>query len=179
MEFDFANPMNLYAFACLRLTRKSYEFVFVCASLPIQSTSDDVPRSRSFPQAFCCSLCGSFGFRCLSFGLDAMAASPAARYRMRWSDEAGTESSGEEYMEDFKAKYKAAKSGHKGGLHERCEVVLREQVDTKAHLKTWLNKVEKPEEVQEAMKVKVPKEIVCSEHGNSSTIGLYRFYMRL
>ena len=45
MEFDFANPMNLYAFACLRLTRKSYEFVFVCASLPIQSTSDDVPRT--------------------------------------------------------------------------------------------------------------------------------------
>ena len=98
---------------------------------------------------------------------------------MRWSDDAATESSGEEYMEDFKAKYKAAKSGHKGGLQERCEVVLLEQVDTNARLKTWLNKVEKPEEVQQAMKVKVPKEIVCNEHGDSSTIGLYRFYMRL
>ena len=107
-----------------------------------------------------------------------MAGSSAASRRMRW-DDAGTESSGEEDMEDFKARYKAEKSGHRGGLRERCDVVLQEQVDKKGHSKTWLNKVEKPEEVQQAMKVKVPKEIVCNEHGDSSTIGLYRFYMRL
>ena len=98
---------------------------------------------------------------------------------MRWSDDAGTESSGEEYMEEFQARYKATKSGHKGGLHERCEVARQEFADTKGHRKTWQTKIAHPEEVQEAMKVKVPKEIVCNEHGDSSTIGLYRFYMRL
>ena len=180
MEFDFANPM--YAFACIRLTRSSYEFVFVWASPPARVLVMTSPVAVGLhTQASSSSLKGSFGFRCLSFGLDAMASAGSRLPRgMPWSDEASA-SSGEEYMEDFKAGYKAERSGHKGGLQERVQTAQKEQLQKGKKLQTWVAKAKEP--VDKAMRVAVRKEnsitrtLACCIMVSSiwCSIGLYRF----
>ena len=85
--------------------------------------------------------------------------------RARWADDI-TESSGSEYMLDFKPNYKAEKSGHKGGLAERVESALKERKQAKGQ--AWAANADT--DVDPFLKVAVPKEIVCNEHGNSSTI---------
>ena len=89
---------------------------------------------------------------------------------MRWSDDAGTESSGEEYMEEVQPKFKAQKAGHKGGLEERCATVLAEQRHKEAKSLTMFSRY-----MGWAFEFSDPAQTACSGGARNTEIQLRCF----